>query len=353
MFRVVFNHYRSAAYLKAEDYERAQRDAEMCIGINSKWPKGYWRKGLSLIEQQRYEEAVACYDEGLKNCNNNESLLVGKRRAQKYLQVYRAHNGALPTDDDALHDNSRGGATAFMTAIDSQNKFGPDAESGRDSKREKRQKAAAQNGARAAQNDVKSQQSHKFPGTQDEEIERISHAPNYYAVLHVSPEATTAEMKKNYHTLARMLHPDKCQIEGADNAMKEVVQAYGTLTNPIKKTLYDQYMKERRDSQAGGEEQTYAEWEARQQPVNMPKWLRVLLGIKGCGWVITGLLFVFMIPILLILVIVIAIVWLICLPYRTVLRCCFPEKYEQMLAEHEREREKMEEEAQDRMHAHL
>lgn len=191
-----------------------------------------------------------------------------------------------------------------------------------------------------------------FPGSAEQEIDRIKNAPNHYAILHVSADAENAQMKKNYYTLARMLHPDKCQLPGAEEAMTSVSQAYDTLTNVVKKTLYDQFL-----SQTGADSenpnQTYQEWESRQQPVELPKWLNVLLGIRGCGWILAIVIFIVLLPIVVLFLVIYVIVAILCLPFRLGMRVCFPERYARMREEQERERAKMEEEAQDRIFAHV
>lgn len=191
-----------------------------------------------------------------------------------------------------------------------------------------------------------------FPGTAEQEIERIKNAPNHYAILHASTDADNAKLKKNYYTLARILHPDKCQLPGADEAMTSVSQAYDTLTNVVKKTLYDQFL-----SQTGADNdhpnQTYQEWESRQQPVELPKWLSVLLGIRGCGWILFIIIFIIMLPIVALFLIIYLIFFILCLPFKLGMRVCFPEKYAQMREQQERERAKMEEQAQDRIFAHV
>lgn len=191
-----------------------------------------------------------------------------------------------------------------------------------------------------------------FPSTPEAEIERIKSAPNHYAILHVSTDADGAKLKKNYYTLARMLHPDKCQLDGAEDAMTKVSQAYDTLTNVVKKTLYDQFL-----SQTGADNdqpnQTYQEWESRQQPVQLPKWLSVLLEIKGCGWILAILIFIVLLPLVIVLVVIYLVISILCLPFRLGMRICFPEKFAEMEEQRERERAKMEEEAQDRIFAHV
>jgi len=195
-----------------------------------------------------------------------------------------------------------------------------------------------------------------FPGTPEEEVARIQAAANYYVVLHASPSTSDAQLKKNYYTLARLLHPDKCNVPGADDAMKEVSLAYDTLSSPIKRPLYDQYMTERKpppgaDGEAG--EQTYAEWEARQEPVQLPGWLVWLLSMRGVNWVVTGILFILLLPLVLLVLLVFLILYLLCWPYRWVLKHCFPEKFAQMRADAERNEARREEMEQDERYAHV
>ncbi|KAK1866834.1 hypothetical protein I4F81_009346 [Pyropia yezoensis] len=198
-----------------------------------------------------------------------------------------------------------------------------------------------------------------FPGSPEEEVARIQAAANYYVVLHASPEASPTLLKKNYYTLARLLHPDKYSVPGADDAMKEVSHAYDTLSNSLKRTLYDKYMTERKpppgasgDGDASAE-QTYAEWEARQEPVQLPGWLVWLLSVWGVNWVVTGVVLALLLPLVILVFLVSLILYLLCLPYRLVLQCCFPEKFAQMRADAERHEARREQMEQDVRYAHV
>lgn len=270
------------------------------------------------MEDKDFEAAKKTFEEGLKFCQGDVNLKQGLKDAQARIDVLSTVQGS------------------------SEPAFDPDGPS------KKASNAAASSSAAAGGGD-----SPGFPGTAEHEIQRIRSAPNHYAVLHVSPDASNAQLKKNYYTLARMLHPDKCQLPGAEDAMTSVSLAYDTLTNVIKKTLYDQYMTQQQAEGGDGKEQTYAEWEASQQPMELPKWLSVLLGIKGCGWILAFLIAIVMFPLVIVVVIVFALVWIIFLPYRLTLRFCFPEKYEQMKEQQEKELARMEEERQDRYFAHV
>jgi len=60
----------------------------------------------------------------------------------------------------------------------------------------------------------------------------------YYDILGVTPEATDAELQKNYRLLARKYHPDR-NPEGGDK-FTEISSIYSVLSDPFKRKLYDE-----------------------------------------------------------------------------------------------------------------
>ena len=74
----------------------------------------------------------------------------------------------------------------------------------------------------------------------------------HYRVLGVSQDATESDLKKAYRKLALKLHPDKNSAPHADEAFKAVGLAYGTLSDPQKRTIYDRYGEEDPDNRGGG-----------------------------------------------------------------------------------------------------
>src|SRR5437764_11807063 len=68
---------------------------------------------------------------------------------------------------------------------------------------------------------------------------------NYYDILKVSHEATSAEIKSAYRRLARELHPDR-NNGSEETALKfaAIAEAYETLGNPRERTKYDRRLAE-------------------------------------------------------------------------------------------------------------
>ncbi|KAL6565380.1 hypothetical protein OROGR_002331 [Orobanche gracilis] len=67
-------------------------------------------------------------------------------------------------------------------------------------------------------------------------------AKNYYSILNVNRDATTEELKKAYRTLAMQFHPDKNNQEEASVAkFTQISEAYGVLSDPNKRQVYDLY----------------------------------------------------------------------------------------------------------------
>ena len=65
---------------------------------------------------------------------------------------------------------------------------------------------------------------------------------DYYQILGISRQAGEAEIKKAYRKLAKQYHPDTTHGNArAEEKFKEISEAYGVLSDPKKKELYDRY----------------------------------------------------------------------------------------------------------------
>jgi molecular chaperone DnaJ len=78
-------------------------------------------------------------------------------------------------------------------------------------------------------------------------------ADNYYDILGVSKTASVDEIKRSYRKLAQKYHPDRTKGDkSAEEKFKKINQAYETLSDPQKKTNYDQFGEAGANFGAGG-----------------------------------------------------------------------------------------------------
>ena len=67
---------------------------------------------------------------------------------------------------------------------------------------------------------------------------------DYYEILGIKKDATLEQIKKAYRSLALSHHPDRVPPEKkkeAEEKFKEISEAYGVLSDPQKRAMYDQY----------------------------------------------------------------------------------------------------------------
>jgi len=68
---------------------------------------------------------------------------------------------------------------------------------------------------------------------------------NPYNILGVSPTATTEEIKKAYRSLAMRHHPDRNTHPGSESRFNAIKTAYELLSDPKKRTEYNQTINNR------------------------------------------------------------------------------------------------------------
>ncbi len=64
---------------------------------------------------------------------------------------------------------------------------------------------------------------------------------DYYEVLGVARDATTAQINKRYRSLAKQYHPDVSKEPDAEERFKGIGEAYEVLKDPEKRALYDKW----------------------------------------------------------------------------------------------------------------
>ncbi|MBT5633529.1 MAG: J domain-containing protein, partial [Nitrospina sp.] len=78
---------------------------------------------------------------------------------------------------------------------------------------------------------------------------RTKEFKDYYSILKVSQNSSQEEIKKSFRNLALELHPDHNPDDPeSEEKFKEVTEAYGVLSDPLKKNEYDRF---RADYHAG------------------------------------------------------------------------------------------------------
>src|SRR5688572_27288256 len=86
-------------------------------------------------------------------------------------------------------------------------------------------------------------------------------ARTLYEVLSLGPTATTDEVRKAYHTLAKRHHPDRFapgeEKRKAEELFTAMTEAFNVLTDPVRRKEYDEKLR----GQASGE--STAQKEAR------------------------------------------------------------------------------------------
>ena len=70
---------------------------------------------------------------------------------------------------------------------------------------------------------------------------RILAKRDYYEVLGVNKNATENDIKRAHRQLAKKYHPDVNKEVGAEERFKEIQEAYEVLSDPNKKSTYDQF----------------------------------------------------------------------------------------------------------------
>lgn len=66
---------------------------------------------------------------------------------------------------------------------------------------------------------------------------------DWYGILQIDKFSDESTIKKQYRRLALVLHPDKNKLPGAEAAFKLIVEANMVLSDPVKRSSYDNKCK--------------------------------------------------------------------------------------------------------------
>ncbi|KAM6401367.1 tetratricopeptide repeat protein 31 isoform 2-T2 [Pluvialis apricaria] len=90
---------RSYCYEKLQRYEEALRDAQMSLGLQPGWPKGFFRKGKALRGLKRYAEAASTFEELLRLDGANAEAAAQLEACRALL---RSSSGGVPVPPSLL-----------------------------------------------------------------------------------------------------------------------------------------------------------------------------------------------------------------------------------------------------------
>ncbi len=99
--------------------------------------------------------------------------------------------------------------------------------------------------------------------------------PDYYAILEVSPTATTAEIKRSYRRLARLHHPD-LNKQALDTHIKRLNEAYEILRDPLKRAAYDKQRAEK--NRLAAAQATYQHRQEQTKHEHDMTWIEGIIG---------------------------------------------------------------------------
>jgi curved DNA-binding protein len=107
---------------------------------------------------------------------------------------------------------------------------------------------------------------------------------DYYKILGVTKTTSEEELRKNYRKLAMQYHPDRNPDNPAAEAQfKEVAEAYGVLTDPVKKREYDACRASGKSFSSGpaggGEGFTYSQEDILKDLFKDPRFQHMFSGI--------------------------------------------------------------------------
>ncbi|MGB7033153.1 MAG: DnaJ domain-containing protein, partial [Syntrophobacteria bacterium] len=85
---------------------------------------------------------------------------------------------------------------------------------------------------------------------------------DYYKILEVDQDASEEQIRKGYRRLAFKYHPDRNPGDlSAEERFKEIAEAYGVLTDPVKRNEYDKWLRAGPQERVAGQGFPYSQEE--------------------------------------------------------------------------------------------
>jgi len=105
---------------------------------------------------------------------------------------------------------------------------------------------------------------------------------DYYKILEVNQDASEEHIRKSYRRLAFKYHPDRNPGDSsAEERFKEIAEAYGVLTDPVKRNEYDKWLRAGPQERVAGRGFPYSQEEIFQDLFRDPRFRRVFQDLFG------------------------------------------------------------------------
>ncbi|GBG26736.1 DnaJ-like subfamily C member 8 [Hondaea fermentalgiana] len=265
---------RSAAHLRNKANEDALADADACLRRKPTWGKAHGRRGAALLNLGRVQDALLAYEEGIRVDGENLTLCQGAEQCRARLgsssssgtATAATPNNAAAADTTTATDTPLEAepASASATSDAAVPAASSDAEKEKEKEKEEEEEEEEEEDPLASfMNDIESlesdlAQAKARPKAKDATAEGprsvVDHSKetsgwnasnqldrilcknhewintNPFQVLGIQNEQATAfDVKKRYHKLSTLVHPDKTTDARAEDAFAEVRRAYERL----------------------------------------------------------------------------------------------------------------------------
>jgi tetratricopeptide (TPR) repeat protein len=221
---------RSAARLKAGDAEGALKDSEICLVLGPSWSKGYARRAAALFRLGRFQDAAKSYEQALLGDPFNVSLQDGLAKAklaaadpsaaERIRQEASQAAARLKEDNNSKTPQKKDVLAAFLDEV-----------------------AEIESSTKTKVTQV-DHETETAGWTTVNQIDRILQKHykflnlNPYHVFGIAHHANEEDIKKRYHRLSSLVHPDKNQQDlRAREAFDYVTRAYDELRNENRRSL--------------------------------------------------------------------------------------------------------------------
>eukprot|EP01138_Halocafeteria_seosinensis_P011629 gb/GECG01011879.1/.p1 GENE.gb/GECG01011879.1/~~gb/GECG01011879.1/.p1 ORF type:complete len:411 (+),score=96.05 gb/GECG01011879.1/:1-1233(+) len=235
---------RSAAQLAAGFPDKAEEDAQQCLTLAPQWTKAYIRLGDALRNQEKYQEALDAYREGLSLDPSNQVLQKNVADTQSSLSFQQlfGHRGNS-SSSSAPSSSSAVSTTATSSEQTSTHNSGPGDVLDEFFKELDNIKASTKEKSKLKVPEWEDPSTDKAKVAQ-QEIDRLLQ-PNHewinlnpFEVLRVDKDDDDELIRRHYLKLSSLVHPDKNEDkERAKDAFQIVKKAHQQILDPQQKEI--------------------------------------------------------------------------------------------------------------------